>query len=206
MLQIVSFALKVLATVGGAILGWYITPPVVRLLVRVAVHRPAPKALVAVSRLMGALLVAAIVWAIWSFGFGDGWGFGPGSGGGAGLGPGSGGTGKQSSSKDGVSKDKSVTEETTKKAGPPLPDTLTLRMRGGAGVGDRFYMVDGTPRTLDDVRQILKKERDHLKTVEIVIDDESVSREHPAVRALGNVVLAEGLAVRTSIVEKGKTP
>jgi hypothetical protein len=87
-----------------------------------------------------------------------------------------------------------------------LPDTLTVRMRGGAGVGDRFYMVDDAPRTLDQVRQVVKKDRDHLKTVEIVIDDESVPDAHPAVVSLRNAVRAEGLAVRTSIVEKGKTP
>ena len=75
-LEIVSFALKVMATVGGAILGWYVTPPLVRVLVRLAVHKPAPKAVVTVSRLMGALLVAAVVWSLWSWGFGDGWGFG----------------------------------------------------------------------------------------------------------------------------------
>jgi len=206
MLQLVSFALKVLATVGGGILGWYVTPPVVRLLVRVAVHKPAPKPLVTLSRLMGALLVAVLVWSLWSWGFGDGWGFGPGPGGSPGLGRGPGGTGKQSASKDGSPKDTTAKEKDGKKAGPPLPDTLTVRMRGGANVENRFYMVNGTPQTLGEVRQILKKERDHLTMVEIVIDVESVPDAHPAVVSLRNAVRAEGLAVRTSIMEKGKAP
>src|SRR5437588_6706160 len=107
-LEVVSFALKVVATIGGAIVGWYLTPPVVKVLVRLAVHKPAPKPLVTVSRLMGALLAAAIVWTIWSFGFGDGWGFGPGPGGSPGLGAGSGGTGKQQPAKDGEQKDKTT--------------------------------------------------------------------------------------------------
>jgi hypothetical protein len=203
MLQIVSFALKVMATIGGGILGWYVTPPVVRLLVRLAVHKPAPKAIVTVSRLMGALLVAALVWSIWSWGFGDGWGFGPGPGSGPGLGPGGGGTGKQIAATNGTPQETTAPAKDGKKAPPPLPDTLTVRMRGGAGVEKQFYLVDNTPRTLDEVRQVMKKGHDHWKTVEIVIDDESVPDGHPAVRSLQSAARSAGLAVRTSIVEKG---
>ena len=202
-LEVVSFALKVVATIGGAIVGWYLTPPVVKVLVRLAVHKPAPKPLVTVSRLMGALIVALVVWMIWSFGFGEGWGFGPGPGGSPGLGAGSGGTGKQQAGKDNEQKDKTAREKDDKKSGPAPPETLTVRMRGGVGVEKQFYLVDNKPRTLDEVRQILKKERGHLKTVEIVIDDDSVPDGHPAVVGLRNAVREQGLAVRTSIVEKG---
>ena len=154
MIAMLSFVLKVLATVGGAILGWYVTPPVVRLLVRVAVHKPAPQLFVTISRLMGALVVASIVWAIWSFGFGDGWGFGPGGGSGPGLGPGSGATqaAKNGEPKDATAQGKDAKEKEGKQTGPTLPETLTVRMRGGAGVGKEFYLLDKQPMTLDQVR------------------------------------------------------
>jgi hypothetical protein len=208
--EVVSFTLKVMATAGGAILGWFVTPPVVRLLVRLAIHKSAPKPLVTVGRLMGALLVAAVVWSIWSFGSGQGWGFGSGWGGSPGSGQGKGGTGKQEVAKNDVQKDDTAREKDKKKAVLPVADKLTVRMRGGTGVEieERFYLVDNKPRTLNEVKQILKDGRDHWKTVEIVIDDDSVSGKalHPMVLALQNAVRAEGLVVKTSSVEQGKTP
>jgi hypothetical protein len=199
-LEIVSFALKVLATVSGGILGWYITPPVVRVLVRIALHKPAPGPLVTVSRVMGALIVGAIIWAIWSFGFGDGWGFGPGLGSGAGLGPGSGG--KQAAVKNGESKETTDKAKSSKNAEVPLPETLSIQMRGGAGVEKQFYLVQNQPMTLDEVRQVLEKQRDHLKTVEIVIDENSVPERHAAVLSLRRLAHSQGFAVQTKILEK----
>jgi hypothetical protein len=64
-------------------------------------------------------------------------------------------------------------------------------------------MVDNKPRSLDEVRQIMKEGHDHWKTVEIVIDDDSVPDGHPAVVGLRNAARAAGLRVQTRINENG---
>ena len=76
------WVIKVAAGVGGAIVGWFATGPVVRLLYRVAFHRPVPSWLLPWTKAGGAVLLGFLFYLIVSLGGGLGLGWGAGDGGG----------------------------------------------------------------------------------------------------------------------------
>src|SRR4051794_39058067 len=106
----------IFALVGGVI-GWFATPPVFRVLFRLAFHRPAPGTTVFAARLVGALVIGTILFLYAPGAGGGGWGFGGGGGGGwFGSGPGKGKGEGEGKAKDGEPPDKDKTE---KKTPPP---------------------------------------------------------------------------------------
>src|SRR5262245_24180971 len=89
--EVFYLALRVLAAVGGFVIGYLLTGPLVRFLVRVAVHKQVPDGVLLWVKVLGGLVVAIVVFQLMQFGPGGG---GSGSGGGTGDGKGTGkGTG-----------------------------------------------------------------------------------------------------------------
>jgi hypothetical protein len=78
-------------------------------------------------------------------------------------------------------------------------------MLGGSRVQqDRFYVIDEQlpPRTLAEIRQLLlarrNQENDPIKAIEIIIYEDSVAKDHPAVRELEQWASQNGLQVTIS--------
>src|SRR5438034_1102815 len=76
---------KIPAAVGGALLGYFASGPVIRLLYRTAFHRPVPGWLLPLGKLSGGAILGAVLFFLVGLG-GTGLGFGPGRGNGPGDG------------------------------------------------------------------------------------------------------------------------
>src|SRR5262249_19784083 len=80
-------------------------------------------------------------------------------------------------------------------------ETLRVEMLGGARVEQqRFYLLQGEerPRTLEGLQEVLaerRKQKPPLRSLEIVIYENSVAAEHPAVKDLEKWAREHDLAV-----------
>ena len=183
------WVLRVVAGVGGAFVGWFLTDPLARLLHRLITKKPIPGWALPWFKLAGAIVVGLLVFFLIPLGGGPGGlGWGPGEGGGAGLGPGPGGKHQGAITKPAPEK----TGETTKKPDPTTPKTATrevveIELLGGQRFpgGGRFYLLKrtGPPQTIDDVAAYFHKHKDAIE-VHLVLTDESVGLRHPAVTRL----------------------
>ena len=165
--------IKIAAAAGGALVGYFVSGPIVRLLFRLAFQRPAPGWFVPLGRLGGAALLGALLFFLVSLG-GGGWGWG---GGGSGFGAGP-GTGKAGSEQG---------KPGTGKSDKPTREKLVIELLGGNRVaGDlRYYLLDSAQpaKTLAEVEALLKEKADKLE-VHVGLTDESVAASHPAVARL----------------------
>ena len=197
--------LKLLAVAGGAVLGGAGAGFCAGRVTKWTVRKQAPKTLVLGSRIAGCVAAGVGVW-LWAFGNG-----------GSGLGFGSGGFGAGGSGYIGYDRqpEKENTQTESKageKANPPeAPEhpaalrAARIEMLGGNRVQqDRFYVMDEQlpPRTLTELEQILQarknQEKDPIKAIEIVIYEDSVDKDHPAVRDLQQWAQLNGLQVTIS--------
>jgi hypothetical protein len=93
----------------------------------------------------------------------------------------------------------------TGKAGP---EVMRIEMLGGQRVQEqRFYVSEGqtAPQTLAELRQAIddrQKRTPPLKGIEIVIYENSVARDHPAVRDLERWAREHDLAVTVSFPKR----
>ncbi len=160
--------IKVPAAVGGALVGYVVSGPVVRLLYRAAFHRPAPGWLMPLGKLAGGALLGALLFFLVSLGGSGGWGLFAGGGRGSGDGIAS----------KGESKDKNTTGPTE-----PPRERLDIELLGGTRVtGEgRYYLLgkEGQPKTLEEVEAAIKDRADKLE-VHLLATDESVAKKHQA--------------------------
>lgn len=177
-----SLVLSVLAVAGGAAAGAAGAGMSTRLAGRYFATR-VPRPALLLSRLLGGGAAGLAVW-LWVFGTG-GNGWGPGGGGALFGGKGAGDEGK--------SEQISTTgrEPLVRSTAPANSDTLRVIMLGGERVKDgRFYQVEGEskPKTFAELKEDIKaKQRaGRLRTIEIVIYEDSVARNHPSVRELSD--------------------
>jgi|SRR5262245_52977794 len=176
-----AMAVKFLAVAGGVLVGWFVGAPVVRLLVRLAFHREAPRTAQFVGRVGTALLAGYLVYLL-PFGFGGSGGF-PWGGGGKDKGNGKDRGG--AAHKDGREKKTTDKREEKRqrdgKKEPPPPDVLNIRVLGGPAVtGDRFYQItiDDKAKALteEELRKYLDKVKKRITRVNIFLDNESVDK------------------------------
>jgi hypothetical protein len=206
-LQIFWLVVRILAALAGALVGWLITGFLVRLLVRLAFHRPTPRPVLALLRLGGAIVVGLLVFYYLHPGGSGGWGLG---GGGFGLG-GGGGQGQAGTGRDSGSTARASTQKTDVGKGPTAtvaPDTLPIEMIGGdrykkAGGEGRYYLIGGKEpaRTLEEVKELLQKNKGRYRKVEILIYPDSVASPHHAISQLE--ALAERMGLSRSITKLG---
>jgi hypothetical protein len=205
MFDLGMFFLKLLAIAGGAVLGGAGAGAAVKRVSKMTIRKEAPRAMVLPSRVGGGVAAGLGVW-LWAFGAG-GSGLGVGSGG---LGGGGGRfLGYDPAPEEPAKEHTGQTER--KQDGPPGASGVTARrsarieMLGGSRVQrERFYVIDEQPpaHTIDEVRQILlarrNQENDPIKAIEIVIYEDSVAKDHPAVRELEQWANQNGLPVTLS--------
>jgi hypothetical protein len=200
------YLLKFLAVAGGISVGAFGSGLLVRLIVRLTVHKTVPPKATRVVQVLGA---AGLGWAVWMWAFGAGgslFGLGGGIGG---IGS---GTSEQVVSSQLVTPPATTPEKTPVEQPPPPPKTdaptqvMRIDMLGGAGVqAQRFYVIetDPTPHTLLEVQALLLEKRKPaaetpIKGIEIVIHEDSVAQEHPAVRELEKWAKQHDLTVSLS--------
>jgi len=197
--------LKVLAVAGGAAVGWLGSGLLLRLLVRLSLHRSTPRTVLIPVRALGALALGLAV-SMWAFSSG---GAGPGLGGWFGSGQG-GGQPSVAKGEPGPSTEAPATHDAAppKPAAPEQPpasaeDTLRIKILGGAQVkAERFYRIEGEtdPRTLTELRKAIQARRQEagkppLKGIVILVYSSSVARDHPAVRNLETWAKENGLSI-----------
>jgi hypothetical protein len=205
MVDLGMLLLKLLAVAGGGVLGGAGAGFCANRVTKMTVRKQAPKTLVLGSRIAGCVAAGLGVW-LWAFGNG-----------GSGLGFGSGGLGAGGSGYIGYDRQpEKENKQPESKAGegpnpPAAPEppvglrSARIEMLGGNRVQqDRFYVMDEQlpPRTLAELEQTLlarkSQEKDPIKAIEIVIYEDSVDKEHPAVRDLQQWAQSNGLQVTIS--------
>ena len=87
----VLHVLRIIAAVGGAVIGWFLFDPLTRLGYRLWYRTPVPGAVLFTSKGSAAAILATLVYVFMPLGGGGGLGWGPGKGGSPGKGPGQGG-------------------------------------------------------------------------------------------------------------------
>jgi hypothetical protein len=184
---------RVIAALGGAIIGYFLAGPVVRLLYRGAFHRPAPGSAIFAGKICGAGLVGALFFFL--VGLGGNFGFGPG-GGGQGNGTGNGGN-------NGSTHKKGGDQENNKKndPSPEVRQVLEIELLGGERYkGDqRFFLLKRREPavTFKEVEQYFQDNKN--LEVHIIIrtaPEMSVSENSPTVRRLRTLAGKFGIPYR----------
>src|SRR5262249_45285733 len=156
---------------------------------------PVRPRLIKVTRVLGAILVAVLVFQFFPFGRGGGGGGGSGGGTGAGVGSKKGNGSSQAAAGKKVDDSKKVQEGVA-----AATETLAIDMIASKRYEDdeRFYLLKGQepPRTLGEIEKYIQANKGRLQKVDIVIYPDSVSRLHYAVTALRKVITDAGLTLR----------
>jgi hypothetical protein len=174
--------IRLIAAVGGFVVGYMFSGPFWRLLWRGAFRKPIPPGLVPWVKFCTGLVLAALLYTLVGIGGGGGWGWGGGGGSGTTGGVGS---GKGSGKGDGT-----VPGDPTKKGNPDGPtaktpgrDILVVELLGGNRYpGDgKYYLVGGkeTPVALSAIDDEFKKRGDKIE-LHIQYSADSVGRHHGA--------------------------
>jgi hypothetical protein len=197
---------KFLAVVGGVATGGLASGWLLRLFGGMATRRKIPTLAMATVRGLGGVGAGLAVW-FWVSGTGGG---GPGQGGY--LGSGDGGPPAPRLFDKPAAKHPPAPE---KSGGPgvsegSVPDTVRIELLGGPRVQDsRFYLVEGQKeaRALTDLRKLLEqrlgqKGAPRLKSIELVIYQNSVAEDHAAVRDLRDWARERDLDVKVVSVDR----
>ena len=197
---IVWTLVRILATLVAAYLGSVVAGLFVRLLARLVLRRAAPRPLVGLARVTGAVVVGLLAYYFLHPGGSGGWGLGGGSFG-LGGGPRKGGNGtttQTTADKNGAAKTSPSTV---------VQETLTIEMLGGTGYkGEgRYYLIGGQEpaRDLHEVEDFLQKKQGRFRRIEILIYPDSVASVSAPVTQLAELARRLGLSLSITRVSKG---
>jgi hypothetical protein len=177
----VLHVVRIIAAVGGAVVGWFLFDPLTRLGYRLWFRAPTPGAVLFMSKASAAAILATIVYVFIPLGGGGGLGFGPGKGGSPGAGAGKGGNKIAS---DGAAKDaKATSKDKDKTDGPKTPaklERVQIEILGGARFEDdgkdRFYLIERKKPavSLDDLDAYFKKHEGAIEVIAVLTKDTAV--------------------------------
>lgn len=195
------FIVKCLAIVGGVAVGAAGCPWGVRLLVRLVTGQKLPERVATTFRILGGVALGLLVWT-WVFSVGGAGGMG---GSGSGWWPFGQGGGPGEAIQSSKLPETTETIAKVERAPAPTDDALTIHLLGGARVHEqRFYVLDrDSPRNFDDLKKTIlerRKARPILARVEILIYEDSVDRDNPAVTELMKWAKEQGFTYKLSIV------
>lgn len=202
--QVGKQVINVLAVAGSGAVGYFLTFALIWISCRMTIQRQPPKQVTKILSTLGAVAcgIAAFFLLFNGAGGGGGWGFGPGMGFGTG-----------STQKAGPTQAQTVPVRTTQNDPGPSASALRIRILGGVKVKERrFFLVDGesSPRDLPEMKQLLRDrakpmgEKPPIREVIIIVDNDSVARDHVAVRQLEEFVKEQLLTV--SILDQTDEP
>jgi hypothetical protein len=182
----IFWVLRLAAGIGGALVAWFATGPVIRVLYRVALRRAAPGWMLPWARLGGAGLAGWLIFYFLPLGGGSGFGWGAGAGGGPGRGP---GDGSAKANGQATKTDKTSIAESPKRD----LEALEIELLGGKRFQgqDRYYLIQRKEPavTFEDVKAYFMKHEDRLaQDVTIVLTPESVAEEHGAILRLKGII------------------
>jgi hypothetical protein len=176
------FVLSVIAGVGGAFVGWFVSDPVARITYRLVTGKPIPGWTLPWIKITCAVLLGLLVYFLVQLGGGPGGlGYGPGLGGGPGKGPGAGGKDTGAATTDsGTPADKKASQDKTKSGTKPpeavVRKPVEIEVLGGKRYpGDeRYYLLRATDKamTIAEVEAYFKEHGSKLE-LHIVLTDES---------------------------------
>ena len=179
----IFFVLRVAAGIGAAIVGWFATGPIIRLLYRVTLRRGIPGWAVPPSRLAGAVVCGLLVFYFLPLGGGAGWGWGPGAGGGPGRGAGEGGdrTDKQ------ANKDAATKEVKDNLPAKMIREPVAIELIGGEQYkGDeKYYLLkrQSPAMSLSEIETQFKNHKDRWE-IHIILTSNSVGEGQGALSRL----------------------
>jgi hypothetical protein len=193
------FALKVLAAFGGFGIGAVASGFIARFLIRLLTARAVHWLPLRLVQLLGGTTLGL---AVWFFGLGwggNGFGLGQGNGSGNSV-PGTSTFDLRPSADDRSSK---FENRTSSSKFDTLPSELRIELLGGPKVkNERFYVVEGDSNALSlaELQQRIRarmeaQSQPPLKSVELVIYDDSVAQDHPAVQDLERWAREQNLSV-----------
>jgi hypothetical protein len=193
----IFFFVRVIATVGGAIVGWFAADPLTRVAYRLSFKGATPTAVLLCSKLTGAATLALLIWFLITLGGGGGGlGWGQGLGGGPGKGPGPGGS--KGAGTDSNTKGNNATNDSNGAKTPkaePQRERVKIEILGGPRFKndghERYYLVLGKnepARSLKELDEYLKKrppsliEIIHTEDTFVVNTDEDPTRRLQSLR------------------------
>lgn len=177
------FLIRIIATVGGAVVGWFLGDPLTRLTYRLLYREAAPGILLFSVKSMAAISLALAIYFWMPLGGGGGLGQGPGKGGLPGKGPGKGGGDKagptEPPKKDTKpSLDPKLDKATTDPKKPLAREMVLIEVIGGERFPtdgkDRYYLLKKVdpPVSLTELEEYFKQHRSKLE-IKIVHTDNS---------------------------------
>jgi len=196
---------RVIAVAGGAVVGALASGLLFSLIARIFFKQRPPRSVKRFVQVLGAIALGLAMWKmpLGLGGDGDGWGSGFGLGGDqTGKGP---ATASESAAEGKATKAENKQPASTESS-PPRAEAEVMRveMLGGLRVeNERFYLLEGDsePKTFAELRKAIQarqqQENPALKGIEIVINEHSVARNHPAVRNLEEWARQHDLTVTT---------
>jgi hypothetical protein len=192
-----ELAVKGLAALGGAVVGGLALGLVARVLAFWLSPRGVPAPVMRAVRLLGGVLAGIGVWLLLTAPGGSGL-FGGGGSWFGGLGSGPGASTETTAPKPTA---KQLPPPATSQADPAGRDTVRVVLLGGSRVtGERFYRLDSDPDpvTLVELKRAIKGRTPPAKGVEIVVYENSVAKDHPAVKDLQAWAVGQNLDVKLS--------
>jgi hypothetical protein len=176
--EMALFVLRVIAAIGGAFVGWFLSDPLARISYRIAVQKPIPGWSLPWVKMGGAALLGLLVYFLIPLGGGPGgWGFGPGLGGGPGKGLGEGGSSKETGA---VAQDgKKIDDKKTTPADKGPRKSIEVEVLGGKRYPgeDRYYLLRsaGKAMRLKEVEEYFTEHGGKLE-LRVILTDESPDR------------------------------
>ncbi len=167
---------RAIASVGGAIVGWFLGDVLTRLLYRISFKGATPSPLLLVSKLASAGTLAALIWLFMpiggnggGFGFGPGKGGAPGKGGGEGDGKGSGPIAVKDAKTEKTTKDDKRTPNTATKLEPVEIEIIDTKRFQDDGK-DRVFLVKRAEPALSasELEEYLKTNRAKIEVTPVL--------------------------------------
>jgi hypothetical protein len=175
-----EWLVRIIAAIGGAFVGWFVSDPIARLSYRLFARKAIPPWSLPWIKLSSAALCGLIMYFAIGLGGGPGgWGYGPGLGGGPGKGPGVGGKDTGMAVQNGKSDDKTRPGDPVKPGQKTVRERLDIEILGAKAAPDaeHCYLIraggkQAKPMTLKEVESHFK-EHDGKLELHVILTENS---------------------------------
>ena len=142
LLETLLQAVRIVAAVGGALVGWFLIDPFARIVHRAVSLKPISRKALLPIKVLGAGLLGMLIYFFIPLGGGDGIGWGPGTGGGLGKGAGDLGDAKKAEKDKLAKKDADTKKDDVKKAvAVRVPLEIEIISAKNYQMDGRFYLI-----------------------------------------------------------------